>query len=500
MTTSKLFKNIKAQGRCPLPIDTLLEWFVLGFFGLLIFSSYMYRDFSETMRHGMIVWDALFDGRLLDFYAYCGGNSTGVVCGSTAFSTVMDARYDFTIYVIFAIWNLPLWIIEHFRGGNIQDSFVAMLYAKSMLLVAVGITGYLVKKITALITASEDKCMPGLLLSYCSSCTLMASILMIGQYDILSLIFILAGVYYYLKEENKKFLLCFALAVSMKYFALLYMLPLLCLKDKNPLKIIGKLALSLSITAALKLLFMLGTYGSSVIATNNGLIDILSDYKIFSGVSMFWASYLILVIHCYQSQNPSPSRHYQETIFAGFSTYILMYVAAPAYPYWIVLAIPFLTILIHTSGNKYGLNTFLCVIFEAALLVSLYTRYSWCYSREAYGNMLLYRLFPLSPEQSVATLTLNKGTSSLPDIGTFIVNFSTSHPTLYLTQMLSTAFTAVGYALILINVPKEHGLVHLDYNHRSLYIRLRMLVCIAVALIPAIYYIMVALTPVIAQP
>lgn len=122
----------------------LIEFIILGAIGIFIFSSHAYQDFCETMRHGLTVWDALFDGKLIDFYAYCGGNNGGIYCGSDTLGTYMDARYDFTIYVIFAIWNFPLWLIEHFGGGNIQNSFIAMLYAKSMLLAAVAVTGRLI--------------------------------------------------------------------------------------------------------------------------------------------------------------------------------------------------------------------------------------------------------------------------------------------------------------------------------------------------------------------
>lgn len=454
------------------------EWLILGFIGIFIFSSHMYSDFWETMRHGMVVWDALFDGKILDFYAYCGGNSGGIHCGSDLIGSNMEARYDFTIYIIFAIWNFPLWLIEHIRGGNIQNNFFAMLYAKSMLLVAIGITGYLIKKIVRLITNSYDN-VPGLVLSYCSSCTLMASILIIGQYDILALIFILAGVYFYLRDNTRNFLICFIIANSMKYFALLYLVPLLCLKDKNPLKILGKLALSMSLSVAFKLLFTLGTYGSSVLSTNNDLLDILISYQIFSGVSLFWVSYIILVIYCYRSNNPSSSRHYQETIFAGFVTYALLYTSSPAFPYWIVLAIPFMTIMIHTSGRLYGINTFLAVLFEVSLLLNLYTRYSWCYSSVTFGNMLLYKIIP------------NKAVGAL-NLGGYLLDTYAKYPTWHIYDLLVTTFTAVGYAMMLINVPKETNQKYLTYSYRKAYLRIRMFICIFIALIPILYYTGVA--------
>lgn len=132
----------------------LLEFAILGGIGILVFSSHVYRDFYETMRHGLTVWDALSDGRITDFYAYCAGNGNGIYCGSDMLGTYMDARYDFTIYILFAVWNFPLWLIEHFSGINIQNSFTAMLYAKSMLIAAAAVTGKLIIMITRTITTA----------------------------------------------------------------------------------------------------------------------------------------------------------------------------------------------------------------------------------------------------------------------------------------------------------------------------------------------------------
>lgn len=453
----------------------LIEFIILGAIGIFIFSSHAYQDFCETMRHGLTVWNALFDGKLIDFYAYCGGNNGGIYCGSDMIGTYMDARYDFTIYVIFAIWNFPLWLIEHFRGGNIQNSFAAMLYAKSMLLAAVAVTGHLLILITRKITGGAQN-NAGLILSYLSSCLLLASLLIIGQYDVLSLIFILAGVYFYLNDNRKYFLICFIIANSMKYFGLLYLLPLLCLKEKNPLKLIGQLALSMSLSIFWKIFFSFGTYGSAVLSNNDGLISMLTSYQLFSGVSIFWVSYLVLVIYCYKRSSMSQARHYHEVIFAGFVTYMLLYTATPAYPYWVVLLIPFLTIMLHTSGSLYGLNTWLTVMFEAALLIRHYTWYSWCYSRVTYGNMLLYKLCP------------NKAVGA-PDIGKYINYLFEQFPTWHIPVMLSTVFTAAGFALILINRPKETDGDTLTYTQKPALMRIRLAISLVILAIPDLYYI-----------
>ena len=59
-----------------------------------------------------------------------------------------------------------------------------------------------------------------------------------GQYDILTVFFILLGLYFYFKNDIWKFIIFFGIAVTFKYFALLIFIPLLLLKEKNILKIV----------------------------------------------------------------------------------------------------------------------------------------------------------------------------------------------------------------------------------------------------------------------
>lgn len=456
-----------------------IEWLILGIVAIIIFSSHMYNDFWETMRHSLKVWDALFDGKILDFYAYCGGNNGGIYCGSDLIGSYMDARYDFTIYLIFAIWNLPLWIIEHFSDINIQNYFLAMIYAKSMLLVAIAITARLITVLIKDVTKNDERT-PGIILSYLSSCVFLASILTIGQYDVLSLIFILLGTHFYLKDNYKGFIISFIIANSMKYFALMYMLPLMCLKQKNIFKLAGNAILSMSLSFFFKFLFSLGTYGSAVLASNDGLIGILFEYQVYKNVSLYLVSYLALVLFCYNSKaDCSYSKHCKDVIWTGFTTFILLYVATPAYPYWVVLCIPFLTLLIHTSDKNYSINTLLALLFEVSLLIKHFTWYSWCYSSKTYGNMLLYKLIP------------NKAAWN-PGIGAYIINWMDSLPTWNIPVLLVTVFTAVGYALIFFNRPKENNAVALNYTYKKSVIRLRLCVGLLIAAIPDIYYIGVA--------
>lgn len=57
-----------------------------------------------------------------------------------------------------------------------------------------------------------------------------------GQLDVISMTFILLGIYRYLKEDIRGFWLSFVVAVPFKMFALILALPLILIKQKNLLK------------------------------------------------------------------------------------------------------------------------------------------------------------------------------------------------------------------------------------------------------------------------
>lgn len=447
-----------------------IEWIFLAIVIFIVYASHNYRDFYETMRHGMTFWTALFDGHPLQFYEYC----NTVPCGNDLVTKYIPAVYDFTIYLIFAIWNFPLWLIERINGGNIQNSFIAILYAKSMLIVAMVIIARLLGKIIEEITG-EEKGTGAIAFTYLSSSVLLASALIIGQYDVLCVIFILLGLLYYLRGDHKRFILYFMIANSMKYFAILLMLPLLCIKEKNVLKIIRDMAASMIITVLFKLLFTLG--GNAVgLGNSNGLIGILVSYNIFGGISIFWVAYFMLLIYCYKmDQNIDKSYLNKVVVYVSFIPYLLMYLFSPAYPYWIVLLVPFSALLIHTNKKNIRYNIVLTTLFETCILLRHFTWYSWCYDGETFIGMLIYKL------------TGNRFIG-ITNLGAYMIDIFNRFKEYNIIALLTTGFTAAGIAMICLNVPKDDGVMPEFVQDRT-YMIVRMLISSVVVLLPIIYYI-----------
>lgn len=84
------------------------KWILIGIILCFCFFTMYYTDIMIIYEEGLDFLDCLFSGNLTDFYNYSYYNSS--------FKVV--AVYDVLIYVIFAVWALPVWIIDKVSGGG----------------------------------------------------------------------------------------------------------------------------------------------------------------------------------------------------------------------------------------------------------------------------------------------------------------------------------------------------------------------------------------------
>lgn len=114
---------------------TKLAYLFISVAFLIFFYGYFYSDILITTSHGINFWDVIFSGKILDFHALCCSDVE-----NAAYSiTTIYAGYDFPIYILFGIWNFPLWVIRKLTGINIWECVPAMMWAKSIILFFCGI-------------------------------------------------------------------------------------------------------------------------------------------------------------------------------------------------------------------------------------------------------------------------------------------------------------------------------------------------------------------------
>ena len=195
---------------------------------LISFVLFYYTDLKSLTIWTTNIWDTLAaTGNVRRFYEYSAMNLYQL-------DHTMVGN-DILIYLPWAVWNLPIWALQHFAGLNILEHFWMVLYSKLFLLAAFFYVLYLTKKIALLLTPDRDEIRYTLFLSATSFFTL-SSLTYAGQNDVLVIIPFLLALYKLMQGHKKSFLCFSALSIALKPFFAFSFIALVLLKEKNLLK------------------------------------------------------------------------------------------------------------------------------------------------------------------------------------------------------------------------------------------------------------------------
>ncbi len=369
---------------------------------LLVMVSHSHQDLLATQRHGITVWTALFDGHLFDFYQYCEPGGVGHNFGGGAIvSGVAGCAYDFTFYLVFALWNFPLWVVEKIAHINVQQYTFAIFWGKLMLLVFLLLTGSVFVKCYSLIRKEQDLSYEEddeslIFLSLISSLLFTVYTMTSGNYDVVNAFFMLLGFYFFLKNRYWSFVACYAVSASLKYFGILLFLPLLLLKQKNFLKIFREILAILSLSVLEKILFTPSTattlqktsggyfLGRILEASTGGIVSTLG----IGNISLFFMLIGGICIYAYliPSENFTGYRATYISALCWISFLFFMDLA----PYWSVIAVPFLLLLVLTCRRQTGFLLLLELGFSTLFYFSYSITISWVISGHNFLGLFLY--------------------------------------------------------------------------------------------------------------
>lgn len=398
-------KNLSAEIKENLAPYKWEYLFGIIFVGIILFSE-MYEDFFATYRHGINFWHALAEGHPLSFYSYA-----KAIHGATPNRGIgSGAAYDFTIYAIFAIWNFPAWIYEKISGNLAESCLLCLLWGKTMLAAVACISAAGVKKIYEFITGDREGAKT-ILYVYLFSGILVLSAFFIGQYDIIGVMFAVYGVYYYLKGDYKKFYLFFALAITCKYFAVLLFVCLVVLYEKRLLYIIRDMVLGCWLVPVEKFLFSLGknyaeihpelemavksnkrVVATGILSTRMGYLFSLQYHMGVDSISLFVVAIGLLLAYCYLQKREENYAFYYKTVYVSFAANIFFIIFTASPPYWAVLIVPWLVLMIYCNGENIKLNMVAETIGVCAFLVWRMGREPYFFKSSCCEGMLMYYL------------------------------------------------------------------------------------------------------------
>lgn len=386
--------------------------FVLVCFLLYFFLTMYYSDILITCEHSINFLHCLFRGKFLDFYDYAKANST--------YGT--GAMYDVLVYMLFGIWNFPVFILNRTVGVSIFNP-VFLLWYKLLVVIFVGVCIYYIRKICWICTKDEKKTKYIVLFSLSSLLVIVPS-LQVAQYDAIYLCLMLMGVYNLMQRKKKLFVLFFALAVPIKFISLIFFIPLLLLSEKNIIKIIvniccigilpliSKVLFGNSIAYAEIENFTVEYFFDCFYTTNIRIVGI-------EGISFFAISYACICIYAHaKKMDVIKNKEYIQILF-GTALFFFYFCNVP--PYWLIILGVFLNIYIFVCIENLDIGLWLELVISSCFFICHIIKTNWVFGGQRTFSYLFLKAYCRADEYNVGVFLNEKGFSALMPIITGVL-------------------------------------------------------------------------------
>ncbi|MBP5254507.1 MAG: DUF2029 domain-containing protein, partial [Lachnospiraceae bacterium] len=322
------------------------DWVVFALFFLFCFFSYQMTDLLHTAACSY----GYLNGHILDFYDYLAEAGTDVHGGSGLW-----AAYFPTIYVLFAIWNLPMRLFGIVTVPTGQLGFLPVMWAKVLPCAAYLACGYVVFLICCRLRMGEIKARVAMY-AFLTVPAAFFSQLILGQYESLVLLCVLLGYYYWLQEKDVPFILWFSVGVTFKFTILFFFIPLVLLREKDFLKILVRCAAVMGLTVLEYLVyrgspaFAANVFGVSGSATPVGFLFNASYFTGFRFSGVEYQVYLVVLAFAAVCGYSYFLRTEEKEELPAYSVYVMGLAGAALFcftkwhAHWLMLVIPFWTI------------------------------------------------------------------------------------------------------------------------------------------------------------
>ncbi len=416
----------------------------------------VHGDIYHTARSSF----ALLEGHVADFYEY----NKGVVGGND---------YDIFIYLIFALWNLPMFLSGRTVPWGPAPAYI-MLYEKLLLIVFLILSAWMIYKICVMLGTKHKIAFYASFL-FMTIPYMLTTAVAYGMYDILYVFFMLWGLRWFLDDAKKQNVfisaLLFGLSFSIKPLAVFLFLPILLYRYKNILRC----ALLLLISMIPVVLFKMPYMGAPSTMSSR-FIDYLFGTAYANGVwiiPVFILSYAIVCLWAYHARYEE--HNHIKTIYIGLLGMMPFYAFISWHPQWLLLFGSLSAILVACNKNKGKL-----LLFDGVLSVA-FIGFLW----QAFGTAFKNGTIPLGIMAKVNVFRMET-----PFLGDNI--FPPEYVTAYIAVMIAViVFSA--YCLNPWKFGEEYTGLQAELTVRDMwYARLRFLIPLAIYLVPMLIWIVAA--------
>ncbi len=336
--TSAFFKDrLLHGGETPAKAEYILFAALTLIFGVL----FVHPDLTETARHGYILIRSTLDGDFFNFFENTLSRSYG-------YGYVNAAHYNILMYILYAVWELPVFLAERLLQLEASDAFLA-LWCKP---IGVGFylgCGVLVQRLARQLALPGA---PRAALCFLLDPVCFFTTVIMGQYDSICLFFVLWALCFYFEGRLWRFALVMGAGLVFKFFPVFLLIPLLLLREKKPLRLAGYGAAALWLYLPATALFH-GRDGDA------GFFNSLMARRLFDPLTdtgrMDAARFgLVMVLVCAAAYLLRPVREQLPRIALYLCLTVLcaLFFIVEWHPQWLILLAPF--ILLTTLQQQDG--------------------------------------------------------------------------------------------------------------------------------------------------
>ncbi len=307
------------------------DWVLFGVLALFCYVSFTQNDLFITGNRSWMLYESSF----FDYYDVL-----------HAWTGDYGANYMLSTFLLYAVWILPLKLLGFQPPPNVmQDRLIYTMWYKLLPVLFYLASAYLLYRI-ALEMGLSGRRAKVCMFAFLTMPVALFSQFIFSQYDSFCVFFVLLGVYFYFRGNPKdrwRFCLCFGIAVTFKYFALLIFFVLLLLEEKRVRMILAQ-SICMGVPFVLELLpfvhsqaFLQSVFGFNALdyATH-------ADFSTARGsVSFFQAACCFFVLWAYFVHPKDREDRIRWGLYLSCGMCFALFGLAAWHPQWLLFAVPF---------------------------------------------------------------------------------------------------------------------------------------------------------------
>ena len=322
-------------------ISRILVWAGFALFGLMTILSVALFSQKGDISHTIHSSYAYLQGQLVNFYDF-------------NVYVVGENNYLPTVYIIFAIWMLPLHVLGltssvDLSGGVIPKPLemnllpLELLWAKLALILAFVISVYIFRELAKRAFGDDSRRTWLTTLSFATAPLAFFAVGIFNQYDVFGVLFTLLGLLFLVDGKHFRFTLFFGLAISLKFFAMLLVVPLILYFVNSWFDRLKAFLAVFLVPVILSLPYLTSeAFRSGVLflvndrATDPFFLASLPFTIVLYGAIVFWSWRL----------NKANTDSFRVLALIGLGVYSILFTSVFFHPQWLIVITPFIALAV----------------------------------------------------------------------------------------------------------------------------------------------------------